>query len=81
MIKLIICGAFRPLLELSTRAGEIKVKKLESIQVKDFEKYIGYWKTNKTIYNANEGFEEEYSQLTRVEKKEIVSYEWVEIGG
>lgn len=49
-------------------------------EIKDFEKYIGYWKTNQTIYNANEGFEDEYSELTRVEKKETVSYEWVEIG-
>jgi len=46
-------------------------------EVKDFEKYIGYWKTNQVIYNANEGFEDEYSELTRVEKKETVSYEWV----
>jgi len=48
-------------------------------EIENFEKYIGYWKTNQVIYNANEGFEDEYSELTRVEKKETVSYVWVEI--
>jgi len=59
---------------------EIKLEHAELYpEIKDFEKYVGYWKTNQTIYNDNDGFEDEYSELTRVEKKEVVSYEWAEI--
>ena len=46
-------------------------------EIKNFEKYVGYWKTNQVIYNSSEGFEDEYSELTRVEKVETITYEWV----
>lgn len=46
--------------------------------VENFEEYLGTWKTNQVIWDANYGFDDEFSELTRVEKKEVVTYEWVE---
>ena len=48
-------------------------------EVENFEQYFGTWMTNTVIWDDNSGFEDEYSELTRVEKKEIISYEWVGI--
>lgn len=46
-------------------------------EVENFEQYFGTWMTNTVIWDDNNGFEDEYSELTRVEKKEVISYEWV----
>ena len=46
-------------------------------EIADFKQYLGTWKTNQVIWDDNYGFEETFSELTRVEKKETVSYEWV----
>lgn len=49
-------------------------------EVADYDKYIGTWRTNEVIWHSDNGFdEEEYSELIRVEKKEKLSYEWVDI--
>lgn len=48
-------------------------------EVENFEQYFGTWMTNTVIWDDNNGFEDEYSELIRVEKKEIISYEWVAI--
>lgn len=48
-------------------------------EVEDFEQYLGTWKTNQVLWDSDYGFEETFSELTRVEKKETVSYEWVEV--
>jgi hypothetical protein len=47
--------------------------------VKDFEKYIGTWRTNQYIWYDNYGSDESISELTKVYKKEKISYEWIEI--
>lgn len=46
--------------------------------VENFEQYLGTWRTNNVIWDGNHGFDSEFSKLTRVEKKETVSYEWVD---
>lgn len=46
--------------------------------VENFEQYLGTWRTNNVIWDDNHGFDSEFSKLTRVEKKETVSYEWVD---
>lgn len=48
-------------------------------EVRDFEQYLGTWKTNQVLWDSEYGFEETFSELTRVEKKEKISYEWVEV--
>jgi hypothetical protein len=48
-------------------------------EVENFEQYFGTWMTNTVIWDDNNGFEDEYSELTRVEKKEVISYEWVAV--
>lgn len=48
-------------------------------KIENFEKYLGTWRTNNVIWDDNYGFEDTFSELTRVEKKEIVSYEWVNV--
>jgi len=45
--------------------------------VENFEQYLGTWKTNNVIYDSEHGWDSEFSELTRVEKRETVSYEWV----
>lgn len=45
--------------------------------IKDFEKYIGTWRTNNVIWCENGGWDSTYSELTRVKQKQIISYEWV----
>lgn len=47
--------------------------------VENFEQYIGTWKTNNVIWDDNYGFDEEFSELTRVEKIEIIIYTWKEV--
>jgi hypothetical protein len=48
--------------------------------MKNFEDYLGTWKTNTIIWDDNNGFDgETYSELTRVEQKEKVTYEWVTV--
>lgn len=47
-------------------------------EVKDFEQYLGTWKTNTIVDDYEYGSDESFSELTRVEKKEKISYEWVE---
>lgn len=44
--------------------------------VTNFQDYIGTWKTNNVIWDDNYGFDESFSELTRVKKKEIITYEW-----
>jgi hypothetical protein len=47
-------------------------------EIPDFvEKYVGTWITDSYIWDDNYGSDEKPTTLTRVEKKEIVSYEWV----
>ena len=46
-------------------------------EIKDFEKYLGTWMTNTVLWDDDNGFEDEYSELIRVTRKEVVSYEWV----
>lgn len=46
-------------------------------EVENFEQYLGTWKTNTVLWDSEYGFEDTFSELVRVEKKEIVSYEWV----
>jgi hypothetical protein len=46
-------------------------------EVKDFEQYVGTWKTNTILDDWEHGSEESFSELYRVEKKEVLSYEWV----
>ena len=46
-------------------------------EVKAFDQYIGTWKTDTIVDDYEHGSDESFSELTRVEKKETVSYEWV----
>lgn len=48
-------------------------------EIEEFEKYIGTWKTNNALWDDNDGFENGYSELVRVEKREKISYDWVEV--
>lgn len=49
-------------------------------EIPDFvEKYVGTWITDSYIWDDNYGSDEKPTTLTRVEKKEIVSYEWVKV--
>lgn len=57
---------------------EFKIEHKEYFpEVENFEQYLGTWKTNSVIWDDNYGFDDEFSELTRVEKKEITTYEWV----
>lgn len=57
---------------------ELKVEHKEYFpEVENFEQYLGTWKTNQVIWDDNYGFDSDFSELTRVEKKEKISYEWV----
>ena len=47
--------------------------------IEDFEQYLGTWKTNQVIWDSEYGFDETFSELTRVEKKGVTSYTWVNI--
>lgn len=49
--------------------------------IDNFEDYIGLWRTNNVIWDDNYGFEDEFSELTRVEKKVKVveTVEYVEV--
>ncbi len=48
-------------------------------EVENFEQYLGTWRTNNVIWDSEYGFDTGFSELTRVEKKETVSYEWVDV--
>ncbi len=47
--------------------------------VENFEQYIGTWRTNNVIWDSEYGWDDHFSELTRVEKKETISYEWVDV--
>lgn len=47
-------------------------------EVEDFEQYLGTWKTNQVVWDSEYGFEDTFSELTRVVKKEKISYKWEE---
>lgn len=49
--------------------------------VKDFSKYIGFWKTNTYVWDDNWGADELVSSLTRVKGVEetIIVKKWVEV--
>jgi len=47
--------------------------------IEDFDKYLGTWQTNEVVWDDNYGFEDNFSELTRVEKVEKITYEWVAI--
>ena len=50
------------------------------LEVKNFKQYLGTWRTDNLIWDSNHGFDEQsFSELTRVEKKEKISYEWVDV--
>lgn len=38
-------------------------------EVENFEDYIGFWKTNEVIWDSEYGFDNTFSELTRVEKR------------
>jgi len=44
--------------------------------IEDFDKYLGTWQTNTVIWDDDYGFEDTFSELTRVEKVEKITYEW-----
>lgn len=48
-------------------------------KIDNFKKYLGIWRTNCVIWDANYGFDETFSELTRVERKEVITYEYVNI--
>ena len=48
-------------------------------EVENFEQYLGTWITNQVLWDSEYGFEDTFSELTRVEKKEKISYEWVSV--
>jgi len=48
-------------------------------EIENFEQYLGTWRTNNVIWDDDYGFDETFSELYRVEKKETVSYEWVNV--
>lgn len=48
-------------------------------EVEDFNKYIGTWKTNTIIWDDDYGYDSEFSELTKVEKVEKISYEWKKV--
>lgn len=48
-------------------------------EVENFEQYIGTWRTNNVIWDDNYGFDETFSELYRVEKRETVTYEWINV--
>lgn len=59
---------------------ELKLEHKEYFsEVEDFEQYLGTWKTNQVLWDSEYGFEDTFSELTRVKKKETVSYEWTEV--
>lgn len=47
--------------------------------IENFDQYIGTWRTNNVIWDDNYGFDEEFSELTRVEKVETITYRWQEV--
>lgn len=47
--------------------------------VEDFDKYLGTWRTNTVTWDDSYGFDDEFSELTRVEQKEKITYEWVTV--
>ena len=47
--------------------------------IKDFEKYIGTWRTNNVIWSEDDGFDTDYTSLIRVKQKEVLTYEWEEV--
>lgn len=48
-------------------------------EVENFEQYLGTWRTNTVIWDSEYGWDETFSELTRVEKKEKITYEWIEV--
>lgn len=59
---------------------ELKLEHKEYFpEVENFEQYLGTWKTNQVLWDSEYGFEEQFSELYRVNRKEIVSYEWVNV--
>lgn len=48
-------------------------------EVKNFDKYLGTWKTDTVIWDDDYGYDTGFSELTRVEKVEKISYEWKEV--
>jgi len=47
------------------------------LEIEDFEKYIGTWKTNQYIWADDYGADDPISELIRVTKVEKITYEWV----
>jgi len=48
-------------------------------EVENFKDYLGTWRTNCVIWDGEYGFDEEFSELTRVEPKEKITYEYVDV--
>jgi|GEM_PF-3299788 len=44
--------------------------------VPNFEDYIGTWQTNNVMWSEDDGFDSEFSELTRVKKVEKITYKW-----
>src|SRR5690348_7057645 len=47
--------------------------------IENFEQYIGTWMTDTIVDDYEYGGDESFSELVRVEKREVISYEWVEV--
>lgn len=47
--------------------------------LENFDQYIGTWQTNTVIYDTENGWDEQFSELTRVKKVEKTTYEWVNV--
>jgi hypothetical protein len=47
--------------------------------IENFEQYLGTWRTNNVIYDSEYGWDQHFSELTRVVKKETISYDWVDV--
>jgi len=45
-------------------------------EIGNFEQYVGTWRTDEIVWSDDEGFDETFSEIERVEKVEVVSYEW-----
>ena len=59
---------------------ELKLEDKEYFkEVENFEQYLGTWKTNQIIWSDVYSSDEEVSILTRVEKKETITYTWKEV--
>lgn len=61
------------------REDIIEFKPEHKVHFKDlenFEDYIGTWRTNNVIWDEDYGWDEEFSELNKVKKIELITYTW-----